>query len=161
MYNVQQVGATVDSVTACARLVQSLPDSWEPFKQSWGARPDSLKTLQELLIDAITDNVVRRGLFKEQEDIQEATALVARMSVRHKYPSRGRGRGRWRGRGGHYQNTFQRRTFNEQRQVITCYNCGRRGHKRPQCKKPVGQSQRPVASGSHHSGSAVRLSHHS
>ena len=102
-------------------LLEALPTSWEPFKQSFCARTDDSRSLAHLL-QAIQTESIRRGQF----DTKEVTALFSRMN-----PSGGRGGRRRR---------FRRQT-NTQRMVtetseITCYNCNQKGHKSAQCSAP-------------------------
>ena len=115
------------------RLLDSLPSSWEGFRQSWTARVTDSKTLAQLK-DAISMESLRRG-----KETTEISALFSRLNTDSR-PN---------------QRRVTRRTTTRST-TITCYNCGRRGHKRAECTLPASRNNsnntQPTSSGS--SGSA-------
>lgn len=118
MYSIDELGATLDRSFACARLVDSLPSDWEPFKLSWGTKSNSEKDI-DTLFEMIRGESARRGNY----EIDQTTAFLSRMTTGP------RGRKIFRRR---YSNTQTRNTFTRHSE-ITCYNCGKRGHGKWNC----------------------------
>ena len=110
-------------------LLDSLPQSWEPFRQAFTAREDSAKTVTHL-IQAIENEALRRGQF----ETDEISALFSRLGENNgRQGTRNRRNGN---RGGSNRNSGRR-----------CYNCNRPGHVRAQCRAPRRRNTRGNSGG--------------
>ena len=70
------LGVPIPSDLKITVLLQSLPSSWEAFKQAFTARPEDSRDINSLL-QAIQTEALRRGQF----DTKEVTALFSRFSA--------------------------------------------------------------------------------
>ena len=114
VYRMNSLGVSMDDEVQCTKLLESLPSSWEPFRQGWSARTEQQKHL-EILIELIEAESLRRGQF----DTDEITAMFSRFTAR----------------GSHFRKkNFQRTTTVNSE--VTCYNCNQRGHMQAQCRLP-------------------------
>ena len=111
------------------RLLDSLSSGWEAFRQSWTARVSDSKSLAQLK-DAIAMESLRRG--KETTDI---SALFSRLNTNSRSNQR------------RVTRRTRRRSITRST-TITCYNCGRRGHKRSECRSPPSQNNQNNAQSS-------------
>ena len=95
-----------------ATLLNSLPDSWNQFKQGWNSNPS--KSLSELKV-AIECEAIRR---KQYDTSEEVTAMMAKFSLKKK--PRGQGNRKWS------QTSTTKKT-------IVCFRCGKKGHRKKEC----------------------------
>ena len=120
-FNLVESQAGIPAVAMCSRLVGRLPRDWDAFKTNWTARPENQKTFA-LLLDQIRVEAARRVT---DDGLNDATALMSRvhMRPRHAYITHGRRTNNFR------SNQSSTRTTT----TITCWNCGKVGHKAASC----------------------------
>ena len=131
LFKLSELQITVSNAMKCAKLVSSLPSSWEGLKLTWGTK-DEATQLPSTLYEMLLSQAVRRG--ETGSNIGQAEALFSRMRIQ---------------KSGYRKNRFNRRFGKSKRSnwnqrqttqvtndetVITCYNCGQKGHKKWQCK---------------------------
>jgi hypothetical protein len=124
VYELESVGTAVDDDLACDKLLESLPASWEPYRQGWSSREENSKNL-ETLTEGIEAEYVRRS----RNDRNEVTAMFSHMNISRGprfQPARGRG----------YSRRFNARRTTVQASEVVCYNCNQRGHFQAQCRAP-------------------------
>ena len=121
-FSLTESGAGIPSSAICSRLVSRLPRDWDSFKQNWTARQEGLKTFAAL-VDQIRIETARRVT---EDGVEDVTAFMSRVNMRHRRATK----------------TNERRTRNFQQNQstsrtttsITCWTCGRPGHKAASCR---------------------------
>ena len=155
MHKLQETKADIGKDAICARLIQSLPADWESFKQTWGAKSNTEKDLSSL-VEMITAEATRRG----KDKIEETTAFFSRMTLNQRpkrpyqrqqqnYPSRQPNyqsrQPNFQNRPNYTQNTHPEQRPNNQFQYkkgnLKCFNCGKIGHSKWQCRLPQRQTR--------------------
>ena len=155
MHKLQETKAEIGKDAICARLIQSLPADWESFKQTWGARSNTEKDLSSL-IEMITAEATRRG----KDKLEDTTAFFSRLTLNQRpnrphqrqqqnYPSRQQysqnRQQSYQNRPNYTQNVhFEQRPHNQsqyRKGNIKCFNCGKIGHSKWQCRSPQRQAR--------------------
>lgn len=147
-------GANIPDTLIQARILESLPKSWDPFKQSWTAvRPGDYEMLKE--------QVIAEGLRRKAADNQldQTTALFTRFNMRN-----GGGNHRYRPQQHHHHHQqrpqhqqYQPRPHysgwpprndrqgghkpNFNKRIPRCTICYKNGHKSYQCRQRIPQNQ--------------------
>ena len=152
MFTTDEVGAPIDRKVACARLIHSLPRSWDSFKLSWATKSESERDITSL-IELILAEAVRR----ESDDFEPVTALFSKISMgsRHHRVAKPSGNRRPLNRphntygstGGNPRHSGPNRSGGHNGQAHpnrpkpTCFGCGRVGHYKNECRSSK-QTQR-------------------
>lgn len=122
IYELESLSVGVSNSAACARLITALPRSWESFKQSWSVKDESFKIISNLYEMIIANDARRR--FEGIED--EVTALTARSGDNRR-------RNKPRCQPGFHLMDTQRKQQTYSEDVVTCWNCQKKGHRMNDC----------------------------
>jgi hypothetical protein len=123
------VKINIDNPMKCAKLIDSLPSDWEGLKLSWGSKSET-EQLPSLLYELILAESARRN----ENAGNQTEALFSRMKISKKgfrknrfYRSTGTNKNsKW--------NSRQTTNVTTQDTEITCYNCGKKGHTKWNCR---------------------------
>ena len=133
VFTLKESNAGIPSNVITSRLLTSLPSDFTAFKQAWSTRDEEDKQF-ESLIELIRAEAARRAI---EGGVQDVTTLVTRFNR-----MRGLGRRVRRSRPTpqrNFQQTTRRTT--SRRTVITCWSCGKPGHRSNECRSTQRQSQ--------------------
>ena len=138
LFSLEEMGAKIDQVMACARLVDSLPEGWESFAQAWSSRTDDQKDIVTL-----GDLIIAEDLRQKQRSVSaedQITALASRMRIGRNPRRNLRGgfqpRNVFRGGGRPYR---REQTRYVQRTDVLCFRCGRPDHMQRTCNVRPGR----------------------
>ena len=122
MCSLTEAGINMQDDVLCARLLEALPSSWEPFRQTWTGRDVEHQHI-ETLIELIQTNALRQAATYDNNF--EATAMLSGVGGPRRNVSRRR----------NFRRTITRRSSSSHTEVV-CYNCNRRGHIQSECRAP-------------------------
>lgn len=134
----QQLKVKPDESALMVKLLETLPDSFESFRQAWWARSDDQQTLDNL-INVLTSDEHRRKLRQEKEN-----NLTALMANKLKIQSKGAS-GSQQGAAGKQAKDDVKSNQKGKKSAFKCYGCHGTGHFKRDCpnrkKKSDGTSE--------------------
>lgn len=130
VFTLNESRANIPSTAISSRLLNSLPPDYGPFKQAWSTRQEDDKELATLM-ELIRAGAARRAIEDGVTDVTTLVSRFRRMNMRGRRVSGRRPRPPPRR---YYHATRQQTTT--RRTVVTCWNCGRVGHKSTACRSP-------------------------
>ena len=130
LYNLKEQGVTLGEPMKCAKMVDSLPDDWEGLKLAWSSR-DTAKQVSSDLYEMIRGESVRRN--RNKVDVNQTEALFSKMRVqKSSYRQNRFNRRSGKSKKGNWNNR-QTTEMSSSDTVVTCWNCGQKGHTKWKC----------------------------